>query len=153
MTLPRPFQPREPGAATPRRLYILAVERDPDIRAILKLALLLDPRIAVCTVGLGSEAVEEVNRSPVRFDLVLLDTSLADMAGVDLVEALHADQDGGDPPVIVLTTFRSATDLDRLADAGVIAVMEKPFDPIALADDVRRHLARGDAGCVRWWAP
>ncbi len=152
MTILPPFRPRAHYASTPRRLYILAVEDDPNIRGIIELSLRLDPFIALRTVAYGWEVLDEVEHSPVSFDLILLDAILPDMSGVALIEALHADARTRTIPVIVLTAMRTGSELDRLADAGAIAVMEKPFDPIVLADRLRGHLARRGNGCDRWWA-
>ncbi len=147
-----PFRPRTVYASTPQRLYVLAIEDDPNIRGIIELSLHLDPFIVVRIVASGWEGIEEVERSPVRFDLILLDALLPDMSGVALIEALHADPRARKTPVIALTAMRTGGALDRLADAGVIAVMEKPFDPIGLADRLRSHLARRGGSCDRWWA-
>ncbi|WP_010188725.1 response regulator [Sphingomonas sp. PAMC 26605] len=108
--------------------------------------------MTIRTVEYGWKAIEEVERSEVSFDLILLDGILSDMSGAALISAVYANPKTKNLPVIVLTALRSNGELDRLADAGAIAVIEKPFDPISLPDQLRAHLARRDRGSVRWWA-
>ncbi|WP_161989062.1 response regulator [Sphingomonas glacialis] len=134
------------------RLDILVVEDDANIRAIIELSLGLDPSMTVRTVEYGWEAIEEVERDEVSFDLILLDGILSDMSGAALITAVHANPKTKNLPVIILTALRSNSELDHLADAGANAVMEKPFDPISLANQLRAHLALRDGRCVRWWA-
>lgn len=149
--IPPPFRPRRSRTSRLPRLGILVVEDDANIRAIIELSLGLDPSMTFRTVEYGWEAIEEVERSEVSFDLILLDGILSDMSGAALITAVHANPKTKNLPVIILTALRSNSELDHLADAGAIAVMEKPFDPISLASQLRAHLDRRDSPCVRWW--
>lgn len=85
-------------------------------------------------------------------DLVVMDAMLPDMSSVALLQLLFKDVGWTLPPVVILTALRSDRELDRLADAGVIAVMAKPFDPLTFAAQLRHHLAQRDQPCRRWWS-
>lgn len=74
-----------------------------------------------------------------RFDLVLLDLSLADGDGFRVVETIEVHA-GHRPPVVVITGERSFLDEDPRADR-VAWVLTKPFDLEALEHTVQRFVA------------
>ncbi len=100
--------------------HILLVDDDPDIRLIARLALRRGGwRVDVA--GSGDEAMLAV--AACAPDLVLLDVMLEGETGLDLMKRLPAEL-----PVVFLT---ARTDMAATGAAGVI---QKPFDPAALAD-------------------
>ena len=114
-------------------MQILLVEDDPDIGAIARLALEevggLEVAIATdCRAGVDAAR----DRRP---DLALLDDMLPDADGPGTLEALRAVPGLGELRAIYLTA--NAGDRDRLSGPGVLGIIEKPFDPMALADRVR----------------
>lgn len=134
-----------------KNLHVLIVEDDPTTRIIIGMSLSIDPRISFRAAECGSDAIEEARSSTIAFDLVVLDAMLPDMSGVALLQLLLNDVGSIVPPVVILTALRSDRELDRLADAGVIAVIAKPFDPLSFAAQLRHHLAQRNQPCHRWW--
>ncbi|WP_010160808.1 response regulator [Sphingomonas sp. PAMC 26617] len=114
------------------------------------MSLNIDSKILFRTAECGSDAMEEV-RSGAAFDLIVSDAMLPDMSGVALLRRLFVDVGSTAPPVVMLTALRWDQELDRLADAGAIAVISKPFDPLILADQLRHHLDHRNRPCLRWW--
>jgi diguanylate cyclase (GGDEF)-like protein len=118
---------------------ILVVEDDVAIAEVLEEAL-REFGYEVSTAGSGAGALAEMQRS--RPDLVLLDLSLPDVDGLDLVRQLRAEQRWNAVPVIALTAR------DRLSDRviglreGLDDYLTKPFSVTELAARVDANLRR-----------
>ena len=118
-------------------MHLLLIEDDLDLGPALQAALKVE--------GLSSELRRRAVDAPPRlddaqFDCVLLDLSLPDGSGFDLLRRWrHA---GGQTPVIVITA-RSALD-DRLAglDGGADDFVVKPFATAELISRIRAVLRR-----------
>nr|WP_246617280.1 response regulator [Sphingomonas yunnanensis] len=117
----------------------MLIEDDPDISAIAVLSLQLDPKLVVITANSGRAALDRLRRAPTP-DLILLDNHLPDIEGVALTRAINA---GRSQPIAIafLTASVRACDRERYENAGAIGVLAKPFEPTALALEVRRLLA------------
>ncbi len=85
----------------------------------------------------GTAALQTIIDEP-RLSLILIDNSLPDMNGFELVDAIR--QVCGDPalPFAFFTASVRDNDLHRYASAGAIGVISKPFDPLTLAQTVRK---------------
>lgn len=74
---------------------------------------------------LAADGVEGLQRLDPRPDLVILDLSLPDIDGYQVLRAIKADPFTTDIPVLVV----SASQFDRPADIdGFVAALRKPFD-------------------------
>jgi CheY-like chemotaxis protein len=69
-------------------------------------------------------------------DAILLDVSMPDMDGVETVQKLRSDPVTQNIPVILLTAKVQPADQARFSALGVGGVIAKPFDPMALAEQV-----------------
>jgi CheY-like chemotaxis protein len=79
-----------------------------------------------------------------EFDVVLMDMVMPEMDGIEATRSLRTsfDQPTRDTPVLGLTANVNPLDLDRFADAGVSAVVLKPFDATkvcALVEEMLRE--------------
>ncbi len=83
----------------------------------------------------GEDALEHLNRF--KPDLVVSAMYLPDMTGAELVQRLRANQDLEDLPFMLISSETSFAMLDPIRQAGVIAILPKPFDP----KDLRKALA------------
>ena len=124
-----------------RFLHILAVEDDPDIRTVIKLALELDADISAVVAGSGSEALQRLDEGPPP-DLVLIDDQLPDTDGVTLIAALR-EAGHGELRYAFLTASTRDADRSRFVATGVVGVLAKPFDPLILAQEIRALLVIG----------
>lgn len=91
-----------------------------------------------------------------RPDLILLDLTLPDMPGTEVLKALRSDPVTRAIPVIVLTASRDPEDRISALSAGADDVMSKPISDQVLMARVRNLLrARGEAGFVSsaWGMP
>ncbi len=69
-------------------------------------------------------------------DGILLDVSMPGMDGLEVRRQLQANAVTRSIPVVLLTARVQPEDRAKFAQAGVAGVIVKPFDPIALADQV-----------------
>jgi two-component system, OmpR family, response regulator QseB len=118
-------------------MHILIIEDDLDLGGALQQALKVE--------GISSAWVRRTADAPVplddaEFDCVLLDLSLPDGAGLDLLRRWR--RAGNAVPIIIITA-RSALD-DRLAglDGGADDFVIKPFDTAELLSRIRAVLRR-----------
>ncbi len=120
-----------------KRASILVVDDDP---MLLKMtALILNDRsYKVTLAATGREAIDAAHLAGGAFDLVILDMRLPDMDGSDVLKELRAVW----PTLRVLSTtgYAPESTVRSLLDAGVVSVLEKPYDPDQLGEAVRRAL-------------
>jgi CheY-like chemotaxis protein len=98
----------------------------------------------VMTARTGLEAIERAEGGDP--DLILLDLQLPEMSGLDAARRLRASQKTAHIPLIAVTGFSQAREHDAAREAGFIAVMVKPCDPVGLLAEVERVLGttKGD---------
>jgi DNA-binding response OmpR family regulator len=128
-------------------------------------ALVIDdeaPIRLLCRVNLEAEGLEvieagdgeaglELARSE-RPDVVLLDVMMPVLDGWQVAERLIQDERTKDIPIIFLTARAELRDRERGLEAGGIAYVTKPFNPLELAvlvEDLVGRVARGEAYAVR----
>ena len=115
---------------------ILFVEDDEDIRAIAMIALETVGEFVVEECELGRKALEKAQDfSP---DLLLLDAMMPEMSGIETLGALRQIPGLADTPAIFMTAKARESERNEFFDAGAIGVITKPFDPMTLADEIRK---------------
>ncbi len=124
-------------------MKVLIVEDEPDLRLIVRLSL-RERGVAVVEAASGADGVEVARAE--RPDIVLLDVMMPAMDGPTTFEALRADATTCRIPVVFLTAKAMPSEIERLLALGAAGVLVKPFDPLALADELGRILGRPDAG-------
>jgi two-component system chemotaxis response regulator CheY len=90
----------------------------------------------------GQEGLEKARADPP--DLVLADMFMPRLDGAGLCEALRKDPATKDVPVVILTSSTAADTRRRARSAGAREVLQKPIQPQALLEAVRRQV--GTAG-------
>ncbi|MBB3180624.1 two-component system response regulator BasR [Variovorax sp. Sphag1AA] len=133
-------------ACTIAAVHILLIEDDLDLGRALQAALKVD--------GLTSEWLRRAADAPraldaAAYDCVLLDLTLPDGSGFDLLHRWR--RDGSTMPVIVITA-RSAME-DRLAglDGGADDFVIKPFATVELISRIRAVLRRSARQASEVW--
>jgi PAS domain S-box-containing protein len=130
------------ASGAPRACRILVVDDEELVRTHLRR--LLERRgFLVLDVADGKAAIAAVARS--RPDLVLLDLSMPELDGVDVVRRLRAE--GSHVPVVLCSG-----DLEYASDRGlepglVQSILQKPFSTEELIHAIER--ARGDSASMR----
>jgi DNA-binding response OmpR family regulator len=118
---------------------VLVVDDDPDIRTIARIALgAVGGMDVVCAADAEGALALAVERLP---DLVVLDFTMPECDGFTCLEKLRGLPGGAAVPVVFFTARADTVDTARTAEAGVRAIIAKPFDPMTLAARLRAVLA------------
>lgn len=104
---------------------VLLIEDEANIAEALRFILSRDGW-AVSVVSDGALALAEVGR--LRPDLVILDSMLPGMSGLEILLALRGDPANAALPILMLTAKGQLRDREAAERAGVTAFMSKPFD-------------------------
>jgi two-component system phosphate regulon response regulator PhoB len=75
-------------------------------------------------------------------DLVLMDWMMPEISGLEVCEALKADDRLRDIPIFMLSAKGQEEDIKRGLESGVAKYLTKPFSPKALLEIVEEELAR-----------
>ena len=100
---------------------------------------LLDDRYALTDYETGAAALAGI--AAARPDLVLLDVSLPELDGTEVLRRLRADQVLAGLPVVALTAHAMAGDREKYIALGFDDYVAKPIvDEQLLFDAIARHL-------------
>ncbi len=114
---------------------ILYVEDEADIQKIAKLALETVGGYEVLICASGAEALEKA--PDFEPDILLLDVMMPGMDGPDTLAALWKIDVLKRAPAIFLTAKAMPSEVERYKEMGALGVIAKPFDPMALAGNVK----------------
>ncbi len=118
---------------------VCVVEDNPDNRLLVRA--LLDDIYDIQEYADGKEALEGMKRE--RPDLVLLDISLPEMDGPEVLQHLRADANLQSLPVIALTAHAMAGDRDKYLALGFDEYQSKPImDEDELIEKIERLLGK-----------
>ncbi|MGE3475678.1 MAG: response regulator [Rhodospirillaceae bacterium] len=120
-------------------LHVLHIEDQPDIRTILRLTLQATGHFKVDGAATGAEGLALAH--DVKPDVILLDYTLPDLSGDQILEKLRANDVTAPIPVIMLTALADNLDIQRCRSLGVLDVIVKPFSPRTLAGQIRDLVA------------
>ena len=113
---------------------ILIVDDSPTMRRMVAAALSPLAETRFVEAGTGLQAIETLAVESVQ--MIVLDLSMPDMHGIEVLQFLRAHDQYRDLPVIVLTTRGDTVTRDTAVAAGASLYMTKPFAPAALLDAV-----------------
>ena len=102
---------------------IAVVEDNPDNRLLVQV--ILESRYQIDEYADGFSALEGLRRK--RPDLVLLDVSLPEMDGTQVLRRIRAEDGLRDLPVIALTAHAMAGDREKFIAAGFDDYVTKPI--------------------------
>jgi two-component system chemotaxis response regulator CheY len=114
---------------------ILAVDDSASIRQMVSFTL-KSAGYQVTEAVDGQDALEKSKGK--TFDLVLTDQNMPRMDGITLVKNLRASPDYAHKPILILTTESSDAMKAQGKAAGATGWLVKPFDPMRLADVVKK---------------
>ncbi|MEO1664669.1 MAG: response regulator [Chloroflexota bacterium] len=118
---------------------ILIAEDERDIRELIEFTLKIMAGHEVIAAANGEEAVS-LARSE-RPDLIMLDMRMPKMTGIEAANALKADDDLKDIPVVFLSA-KATDEQDSAGETGAIGFINKPFAPDELITQVADILNR-----------
>lgn len=116
---------------------VLIADDDADILSLVR-AVLERAGNEVISVGDGAQALASVNeRKP---DLAVLDISMPELDGLEVLRRLRADAATSGLPVVLLSARAQEADVKLGFELGASAYVKKPFSPRELADRVAELL-------------
>ena len=122
---------------------VLVVDDDPDILNLVQLRLRKHNHQVATALG-PSEARALVDEKG-RPDVVVLDVSMPDMSGLELLDTLRTEHDLADVPAIFLSARVQPEDVQAGLAMGA-SYLTKPFVASALLAAVDRALTEADGG-------
>ena len=122
---------------------VLVVDDDAPIRLLCRVNLEAEG-MEVLEAADGADGLEKARTA--RPDVVLLDVMLPKIDGWRVAEALLEDPATGEIPIVFLTARAELRDQARGLEIGGIDYITKPFNPVELADLIRKLLDRVDRG-------
>jgi DNA-binding response OmpR family regulator len=117
---------------------LLVVQPEPVLAELSSFRLeLLGYQIAL--VASGAEAMGEIHAS--LPDLVVVDTSLPDVDGLEWLSQMRAEYTAEQLPVLVFSLDPSLETVERAFHAGAQDYLITPFDPVVLEEKIEALLA------------
>ncbi len=114
---------------------ILHVEDDDSIIAITRVALETVGGLSVRSCTRGQEAIDQA--PGYQPDLILLDVMMPDMDGPTTLAGLKSVLDLSARPVVFMTAKVHPSEQQAYFELGASEVIVKPFDPMALATQLK----------------
>jgi CheY-like chemotaxis protein len=82
----------------------------------------------------GEEGIEKVAAS--RPDLILMDIWLPGIDGFETICRIRKMKNMAEVPIIAVSSYDMADDLETLKEAGCNGYLQKPIDPLTLNDKI-----------------
>lgn len=130
------IDPGSPDRAAPATLDILLAEDEPDLRALVTIALRSAGNCTVISAGDAPSALRAIDERERPFDLVLLDIQMPGTTGTELCRILRGTPGYEQVPILMLTAMSEQQYLQDAFAAGANDYIAKPFD----LEDVKARL-------------
>lgn len=114
---------------------ILVVEDNQEVNTLI--CRYLAQRSFECEGAASAAQCLDLLATIARPDLILMDLELPDIDGVELVGRIRALPDSAAIPVLVITGYQQAAQLERVQEAGADGYLFKPFSPRELLAKVQ----------------
>ena len=121
-------------------LKVLYVEDDADIRMVAEMTL-EDEGFELIICSSGQEALDKAVDQ--RLDLLLLDVMMPGMDGPTALQKLRELPQLATTPAIFMTAKVQPAEVAQYKAIGAAGVINKPFDPMTLAEEIHTILGRG----------
>ena len=120
-------------------LHVLHIEDQPDIHTIVRLTLQASKQFTVSGAADGLTGIALAQQ--LKPDVILLDYTLPDLKGDQILEQLRAMPATAAIPVILLTALTDMIDMGRCRALGALDIILKPFSPKTIASQLLAILA------------
>ncbi|SRR5579883_484111 len=117
---------------------ILVIDDEDDICKLTQTCLEIIGGWQVLIAHSGSEGLVKAESN--QPDVILLDLMMPDMDGTDTFKRLQANLATKHIPVIFLTAKGRSTDKKLVKELGVKGIINKPFNPFTLPEQVMKAL-------------
>ncbi len=98
----------------------------------------------VISAETGAEGVAfAISEKPL---FIVMDINLPDFDGFEATRRIRQSSANGKIPIVAITSYAMAGDMDRILAAGCTAYFEKPIDPLTVVDRIHQLLGIEDDG-------
>src|SRR5262245_48189856 len=118
-------------------MKVLLVDDDP-FMAVMVGAVIDETGDAVIVVERGLQAVTRARA--VSPDVVMLDMMLPDCSGAEVLKAFRDAPDMAALPIVICSASADEAQLAHMIANGATGTIPKPFDPVTLRDQLKKHL-------------
>jgi len=120
-----------------KQLKIMLIDDDEWIRDAMRIFFEYEG-CALATFETAEEALQALDGQ--RFDIIIADYKLPGMDGITFFKRL--DMPGDSPIKILITAYHSRTVAEMTREAGIHALIEKPFQPETIESTLSQLLNR-----------
>ncbi len=122
-------------------MKILGIDDNKDLLSLCEIALSSEGH-EYTAINTGREGLQAIKDK--KFDIVLLDLSMPDFSGVDVIDAL-VKEGIMDKQKVVIFTASSATEKEYgpLLEKGAHSIIKKPLDVDVLLETVKKIASEG----------
>lgn len=106
---------------------VVVADDDPDIRALVTIAVRKAGLDLVASVGDGALALAAIREH--RPDLAILDVAMPELSGLDVCRRVRSDDSMGDIRILLLSASVDEASRSVGIDAGADYFLAKPFSP------------------------
>lgn len=92
----------------------------------------------------GTKGVELALAS--RPEFIIMDINLPDFDGLEATRRIRQSSANGSIPIIAITSYAMAGDMDHVLEAGCTGYFEKPIDPLTIMDKIHALLGKAAPG-------
>jgi CheY-like chemotaxis protein len=117
---------------------VLVVDDQKDIGDLYKT--IIDSVGHNCTVTYGGkEALEQIKKN--KFSLILLDISMPDMDGIELIKKIKTEQNASDAKIVFITaSMPHDQDVNTLKELGAKTVLMKPIKKKEMIEMIAQYI-------------
>lgn len=118
---------------------VLIIEDNPDnLRLMTKILQRGGYEVASAVNGLEGVAMGIQD----GYAFIVLDINLPDIDGLEVARRIRGHANGGDVPIIAITSYAMRGDMDHILGAGCNGYFEKPINPLNILDEIHRLIGR-----------
>ena len=117
-------------------MKILGIDDNEDLLSLCEITLNSEGH-EYTGINNGKEGLQAIKDK--KFDVVLLDLSMPNFSGADVIDALVKEGIMNKQKVVILTAASpTKEEIDQFLEKGAHSVLKKPYDPDALAKFVSK---------------
>lgn len=113
---------------------VLIIDDDPCIRELVYICLSEIGKFEAISAGSGREGLDKAFQEPP--DAIVLDLSMPQMDGMEVLRQLQACQATQTVPVIILSALASRLNIEWMSQLGVVETILKPFNCLTLPTQI-----------------
>lgn len=115
---------------------VMMIEDDADIREVAKMSLQMVGGLQVESSHSGEQALEKLKTTVP--DLILLDVMMPGLDGPTTLQKIRQIAGLESTPVVFMTAKVMQSEMEHYRSLGAVDVIAKPFDPMTLADRLKK---------------